>query len=726
MPTQAIPSTCKECYIGCGSLIHLENEKIVRVSGNPASPHSRGAFCVKGMNAATTALDHPDRILSPLKRIGARGDGHFARITWDQAFDEIARRLEDVVRSYGRKSIAGAVSNQFYDRGVAMAVLLRSLGSPNYMINQDLCQGCRSTAGVLSGIPGLPGEELKVSKCILSVGKSPSDSNIVEWMNAKAAKQAGAKLIVIDPRRSTIAQQADIWLAPKPGTDVALALAMTNVILSEDLTDADFVSEWTVGLDELRERSAQFTPQVAAEIAGVAAESIVEAARIFATTRPGSLLMGHGIDAQANGVYTALAFSNLLAITGNIDRPGTNRIPKSVPGFREYNSFIHDPAFRMPAEREAEIIGASDYPFWSGPDSWGRACHNPSVIQAMLAGEPYPVRALYASGVNIVCTYPGMQETIKALRGLDLFITSSDQMTPTTELADYILPKTTLLEEEAVFVEGSSLAAMQAATPARGEARTDVEIAIGLRDALRKRDLIEFELMPWNTHRDFIDYQLAETGLTFDDVCANGFIPIPNTYESYQQTGFKTPSGKVELASSKLRAAGYDPLPSYKAPSYAQVDPQFDLILMTGIRTMALHHSRFRNHPWSRRVANAPELRINPEAATKRGLENGDWAWIETPKGIARVCLKVRITDEVSNGMVATGMGWWYPELDGPDHGALIFNVEAAIPYGPYWDPISGSSESRNCACKVSKADLADVPIINGDNRKRNVRPAIV
>ena len=115
-----------------------------------------------------------------------------------------------VVSSYGSKAVAGAVSNQFYDRGVAMAVLLRSLGSPNGMINQDLCQGCRSTAGVLSGIPGLPGDELKILRCILSVGKSPSDSNIVEWMNTKAAKQAGAKLIVIDPRRSTIAQQADI------------------------------------------------------------------------------------------------------------------------------------------------------------------------------------------------------------------------------------------------------------------------------------------------------------------------------------------------------------------------------------------------------------------------------------------------------------------------------------------------------------------------------------
>ncbi|WFU12887.1 molybdopterin-dependent oxidoreductase (plasmid) [Rhizobium sp. CB3090] len=724
MTATVIPSTCKECYIGCGSLIHVDNGKIVRISGNAENPHSKGAFCVKGMNAATTALDHPDRLLYPLKRVGERGEGRFERVTWDEAFAGIAEKLGHVINTYGSKSVAGAVSNQFYDRGVAMALLLRSIGSPNYMINQDLCQGCRSTAATLSGVPGLPGHELKASRCILSVGKSPSDSNIVEWMNIKAAKQAGAKLIVIDPRRSTIAQQADIWLAPKPGTDVALALAMIQVIFEEKLCDDEFVSQWCTGVDELRERAAKFSPAVAQEITGVPSEDIVAAAREFATTRPGSLLMGHGIDAQANGVYTALAFSSLLALTGNIDRPGTNRLPKGVPGFREYQSFIHDPAFRMPVEREADIIGAKTYPFWSGPDSWGRACHNPSVIEAMLTGEPYPVRALYASGVNIVCTYPGMQNTIKALRGLDLFVAASDQMTPTAELADYVLPKTTQLEEEAVFVEGNCLAAIQAATPRRGDVKTDFEIAIGLRDALAKRGLVEFDVLPFNSRRDFIDFQLKDSGISFDQVCEKGFIDIPSVYESYQTTGFKTASGKIELASSKLKNAGYDPLPDFRAPSYANVDPAFDMILVTGIRTMALHHSRFRNHAWSRRVANAPELRIHPQAAEQRGLAAGDWAWIETPQGTARVLLKVRITDEVPPDMVATGMGWWYPELAGPDRGALTFNVEAAIPYGPYWDPISGSSESRNCACRVEKADPADVPAINGEDHSPVAQPA--
>src|SRR5439155_332756 len=224
------------------------------------------------------ALEHPDRLLHPLRRVGELGQGRFERVTWNDALADIAARLGSVIKAYGSKAVAGAVSNQFYDRGVAMALLLRSIGSPNYMINQDLCQGCRSTAALLSGVPGLPGHELKAARCILSVGRSPSDSNIVEWMNIKAAKQAGAKLIVIDP--------------------------------------------------------------------------------------------------QANGVYTALSFSNLLALTANIDRPGTNRIPKSVPGLRDYHSFIHDPGFRMASEREADIIGAKTYPFWSGPDSWGRACHH--------------------------------------------------------------------------------------------------------------------------------------------------------------------------------------------------------------------------------------------------------------------------------------------------------------------------------------------------------------
>lgn len=711
MADRIIPSSCRECSVRCGSLIRVRDGKVVGIAGNPDHPHSRGAFCIKGVHGPITAREHPDRPVYPLRRTGARGEGEWQRASWDEVLDEIAERFGEVKRRHGPLALAGAVSNHFVSRGVAMALLLRSFGSPNYMINQDLCQGCRYTAALLTGVGAQPGTEMERARTILVIGKSPSDSSIVEWMNIKAAKRRGAKLMVVDPRRTQIARLADLWLRVKPGTDAALALSLIHVMFQENLIDADFVRDWCVGTEELRTRSGRYAPDVASEITGVSSSQIVQAARLFAAEKPGCMVLGHGIDAQANGVKTAAAFHALLALTGNIDRKGSNRPAKSLRGFRDYQGIINDPRHRMPADRERQTAGAAQYPWWSGPESWAKAAHNPTLIRAIATGEPYPVRALYASGVNIVCTYPGMRQTVAALKSLELLVVATDHMTPTAELADYVLPKTTALEEEDVYSDagGPCLSVVQRALEARGEARTDMEIAIGLRDKARCRGLVEFDVLPWNTHREFIDYQLKDTGLGFEALCERGFHEIPFGYEEYRTKGFRTPSKKVEFASSRLQASGYDPLPEYRAPCYSKPDAEFNLLLMTGIRSMAYHHSRFRNHGWARKIQGAPELRINPATAQQFALADGDWAWVETQGRTGRVYLKARVTPEVPANIVATGMGWWFPEIGTPDRGALAFNVDAAIPYGPPWDPISGSAEARNIACRIGKAEQPEV-----------------
>jgi anaerobic selenocysteine-containing dehydrogenase len=366
----------------------------------------------------------------------------------------------------------------------------------------------------------------------------------------------------------------------------------------------------------------------------------------------------------------------------------------------------------MPAEREQLIIGGKEYPFWSGPDSWAKAAHNPSVIKAINTDDPYPVRALYVSGVNIVCTYPGMQDTIAALKRLDLLVVATDHITPTAELADFVLPKTTLLEEEAVFQDpgAACISVIQAALPPQGEVKTDLEIAISLRDRLKMRNLLDFDLLPWNSNREFIDFQLEKTGLDFDKLRADGFYEYSANYEKFRKTGFNTPSKKIELCPSKLSEAGYDPLPDYISAVYPESDSSFSLTLLTGIRTMAYHHSRFRNHRWARKRQNEPELRVHPKTAERFGIREDDWVKVETPRGSGAAYLKAWITDEVPEDIVATGMGWWYPEIKGADRGALKLNVEAAIPYGPPWDLICGSAEARNCACRISRADLAQIP----------------
>ena len=712
MVTKVIASTCKECSVRCGSLIYVENDAVVKITGNPAHPGSRGAFCVKGVHGPVAAREHAARPLHPMQRKAGRGEGQWQQISWDEAFGEIAERLGTVKRTHGAHAIAGAVSNHFVSRGVAMIQLLRSLGSPNFMINQDLCQGSRYTAALLTGAGAQPGNEMEKARCVLVVGKSPSDSSVVQWMNIKAAKKAGATLIVIDPRRTQIARRSDQWLAARPGTDAALALSMINVVFEENLYDHEFVDSWCLGTQALRERAMQYAPAVAAEITGIPADSIVRAARTFATVKPACMVLGHGIDAQANGVRTAMAFHALLALTGNIDRAGTNRPAKQAAGFRDYYSVINDEQFRLPREIEARIIGGDAYPLWCGPQSWSRSSHNPSLIDAIHTGKPYPVKALYVSGVNIACTYPDIRNTIAALLKLDLLVVATDHITPTAEHADFILPKTTLLEEEDVSADqnGPCLAVVQRALPPRGEAKTDIEIAIGLRDALQARGLIDFGLFPWHSHRDFIDFQLKGTGVSFDELCGEGFHDIPYAYEEYRRKGFKTPSGKIEFSSGRLADIGQDPLPDYKPPVYATPDSEFNLTLLTGIRSMAYHHSRFRNHGWARKLQDAPELRIHPTTAKRLDIGEDDWVWVETPHRSGRTLLQAWLTEDVPQDVVATGMGWWYPEMSGADRGALTYNIDAAISYGPPWDPISGAPESRNTACKVTRAPAGEVP----------------
>ena len=330
----------------------------------------------------------------------------------------------------------------------------------------------------------------------------------------------------------------------------------------------------------------------------------------------------------------------------------------------------------------------------------------------MHTGRPYPVKALYVSGVNIVCTYPDISNTISALRKLDLLVVATDHITPTAELADYLLPKTTLLEEEDVSADqsGPCISIVQRALPPRGEAKTDIEIAVGLRDALKKRGLIEFDVFPWNSHRDLIDFQLSGTAIAFDDLCKEGFENIHFEYEDYRQKGFRTPSKKIEFSSPRLTGIGQDPLPDYKAPIYSQAEGEFNLVLLTGIRSMTYHHSRYRNHDWARKVQDSPELRINPRDAERLNVEEGDWVWVQTREGGGRTLLKAWVSDEMPEKVVGTGMGWWFPEMAGADRGALTFNIDAAIPYGPPWDPISGSAEARNTRCKVVRALPGEIP----------------
>lgn len=701
-----LATTCWECSTCCGALARVESGRVTRIDPNPAHPASRGAFCVKGVRGLAEVTYGEKRLLHPLRRVGERGSGQWEEVSWDAALDAMAAGFAATREKHGPLALAGTTGGAFFSRGAIVSLLMRAMGSPNFLINQDLCGGCRGVSDMVTGLAIQGGEDVERARTVLIVGANPHAANPVQWARIKEAKARGAKIVVLDPMRSEAAKLADLWLRPSPGTDAAIAMAMMQVLISEERQDTEFIRAWTRGYDELAKRVAPWTPARAAEVSGVAEERILAAAHAYADG-PSAFVSGHGIDAVSNGVQTFRAFHCLVAISGNLDRAGGNRRAKRPKGFRNYFDVIHDPAFQLPADVANQTLGAAQFPLWAGPKGWQTACHNPTVIDAMLTGKPYPVRAMYVSGANIAVTYPDSQRTIAALRSLEFLAVAAHSMNPTAALADIVLPKTTTLEEEDVSLNahGPCVSWTAAVAERVGEARPDVEIAAGLLERMAARGAADPRLMPWRTQREFNAWLLKDTTLSIDELARSGYAEFAHVQGDFDSQVFKTPSGKVELWSQRMADAGLDPLPDWVPTGASSVrDPAYPYTLQTGLREKTYHHSRFREQAWARKVSPDPLLKIHPDTARDLGVADGDWVQVETPRGQGACRVKAQVTDATAPGIVATGMGWWLPEAAGPGFGVFDININAALSYAGPYDPASGSADTRGVPCRISAA----------------------
>lgn len=708
-----IPTTCWECSTHCGALATVENGRVTKIVPNPDHPGSLGAFCVKGMRGLPELTYHPDRLLHPMRRRGERGSGGWEKISWDDALDEMTDRLLAVRDTYGPTALCGAVSNAHFSRGVSLALLMRALGSPNWMMNQDLCGGCRGLSDKITGLTISNGEDIDNTNCALIVGRNPAAADPSQWLALKRVQKKGAKIVVIDPARTQAAQIADLWLQPRPGTDAAIGLGLIRWLIVHGKHDVAFVEKWCHGFAELKQRAERYTPEVVAELTGVPAADIERAAAYYADG-PSCFVSGHGIDAFSAGVQTFRAFHALVAISGNLDRKGGNRRVKRPKGFTNYIEVLHKPEFRLPLEIEKQTIGAERFPLWAGPEGWQTACNNPGVIEAALTGNPYPVRAMYVTGVNIVVTYPDTQKTIKALQSLDFLAVGTHMMNPTAALADIVLPKTTGLEDEEVSLEanGPCLSTIRPAHSPMGEARSDFDIALGIVRRLDDRGIAEAKrFFPWDSKRNFNNLLLGDGPIGMEELLETGYANFPYELGNFDTVGFKTKTGKIELYSEQLAELSLDPLPDHVPPRVEQTDHEtrqdYPLVLLTGAREKTYHHSRFRDQSWARKVSNDPWVQIHPDTASQYALVEDDWVIVETAGHDGHCRLRVRVTEDTLPGVLRTGMGWWYPESEGPDFGALDVNINAAMAYDGPCDPVTGSADTRGMCCRLRKTNNA-------------------
>ena len=711
---EIIRTCCQSSHCECGVLVHVEDGKVVKIEGDPDHPFTRGFVCVKSQ-AQPELIYHPDRIKYPLKRAGEKGSGKWERISWDEALDGIAAGLTKVKEKYAPESIAGDHGTGPRQSSLATSLLAHALGSPN-VISTDLhiCYAPSVVMGTCTlghSVMMEVGPDYLNAECIMAWGANPLASHPPRGRDLLTARKRGAKLIVVDPRRTRLAKEADLWLQVRPATDAAVALGMMNVIIEEQLYDKEFVSKWCHGFDKLVDHVKSFTPEKASEISWVPADKIREAARMYATTKPAVFHHRVAIEHNINSSQTLRAFNIMIAITGNIDVKGGNLLSTAVEGYVRGHGLYggQDDRFLLDPEVEAKRIGSKEYPLISGPARPGRGfcfVHAALATQAILTGEPYPLRALYVAGGNPVVNQQNVKRVWEAFKSLDLLVVAEFFMTPTAELADYVLPVTNWLERE----EGcdgmymNCIAARQKVVDPPGECWDDMKIVIEL---IKRIPWANRQYLPWNDTNEFNDFRIKDVGLTFEEFKKKGYVSAPFEYKKYEEKGFKTPTGKVEVYSTIFEELGYDPLPTFREPpespiSTPELMDDYPHILITGGRTINYFHSEGRQIPRLRKMVPDPEIEIHPSTAEKEGIKDGDWVWVETPKGKGeRVKLKTKVTPDIDPRVIHAAHAWWFPEKPAPEHGCFDSNIAVLMNDEPPRDPVCGSVATRGTLCRI-------------------------
>ena len=707
-----VKTTCKSCHGGCGVLVTVEDGVITHIEGNPEAP-TWGYMCAKGLSSIQH-VDNPFRLKYPMIRIGERGEGKWKRISWDEALDSIAQKMKESIEQYGPSSIAisqgtGRGYNRYTHR------LARSIGTANIITPGYVCHSPRlGIYGLVTGYGRLycdyhgwggefPKTQINWAK---QLEISSADGEMAVWYidSLKYVKN----LIIVDPRTTAFTSRATLWLQIRPGTDAALALGMMNVIINEDLYDKDFVQNWTFGFDKLKERVQGYPPQRVAEITWVPEEKIITAARMFAMDTPGCIQVGSSIERQANCGQTMRSIVDLLGITGNVERPG-GMVCWMPPETGQMEEFFQE--LPLTDEMKKNIVGSQTYKLGAA-----RTAHSDSIIKQLASGDSV-VKVWFSVGGQQILHLANTNEVVQGLKTLDFLVQVDHFMGPMASHSDMVLPSAHWLEQDEIFDMHPRfmVEAINKCVEPPGEAWPDNKIFM----EMGKR--VAPEHWQFKDVEEMLSYQLRKANLTWKEFSEKVFLARMGTEHYYKYKtdywrkggGFPTPTGKLELYSNVLEGMGYDPLPHFKEPgespySTPELAKEYPLVLSSGYRQPFYFLSQYRNLPWLRSFQEYPVAQINPETAEKLGIEDGDWVWIESPRG--RILQVARLFPGIDPRVVMVTANCIYPEEPAPFHGLFISNPNV-LTSNDHCDPMFGSPDLTCLLCKVYKANKDEVKV---------------
>lgn len=634
---------------GCALMVGVKDGRILQIKGDPQGYLNKGYTCYKGRVSADR-LTHPDRLRYPLKRAGKRGEGKWQRISWEEALDETAKNLLRIKEKYGARAVGFGVG---MPKGLEHFVLIRLaniFGSPNVIASQDVCHAPREITGIHT-CGFYPVADLhNPTKCILAWGSNVLSTNEEGQIGSLTLEQLknGARLIVVDPRKTDLAERADLWLQLRPGTTQALALGFLNVIIEESLYDKKFVGKHTYGFEDLARHVKQYTPEAVSEITWVPSELIRKAARMYATAKPAALQWGNAIEHNINAFDGIRSLVCLMAICGNLEVPGGN-INAHDPKIMGLAEFVR--ADLIPDKRK-EMISA-----YHGTIPRLMTVAPAYFRKAVLEEVPYPVRGYYGMCTNPLVAWAESAVTHAAFMSLDFIAVAEIFMTPTASLADIVLPVAHQYEMNDIghygIGHGLIFARPKVVEPPE-ECWPDMKIMNELGKRISP---------PEYWHDDFetfLEDVLRPSGLTYSEFAAKGYLKGPDRFRLHEEKGFRTPTGKVELRLSTAEKFKLKPLPEFTTLPEDE-DPEFPLILIS-VKSRYYLHSSYRWVEKLRQKRPHPTVEIHPETAAAHGIGDGDNVTIETKYG--SIVQVAKITDIVHPRVINAAIGWWFPEAD--------------------------------------------------------------
>ena len=662
----ACPHNCPDT---CGWVVTRDDSGTpVKIQGDPDHPYTRGWLCTK-VNRYLEFVLHPDRLRYPMRRVGAKGEGRFERISWEEALTEITDRWKALIAEHGPEAILPysysgtlggvqsiACNSRFWTR----------LGASG--LDRTICSvaGTEAVRATVGGSFGTDPEDIVHSKLVLLWGTNPASTHphFIPWLDE--AKRRGARVILVDPHRSLTAQRADLHLRPRPGSDGAVALALMHVLFTEGLVDEPWAREHTVGLDALRQRVSEWTPDRASEVSGLTVEQIVSLAREYGSTRPSVIRTSMGLQRHSNGGSTVRALACLPALVGDYGRIGGGLL-YSTSGYWVFPGSVACPP---------ELVRNS-------PNPEPRVINMNRIGAALTSAEP-PVRSLYVFNSNPAAVAPNSTLVRQGLAREDLFTVVHELfLTDTARYADLVLPATSQFEHWDLHKAYGHLylALNRPAMAPLGEAKSNWDV---FRLLAAKMGFTEPAFQ--QSAEEIIQDLLAEggpavEGITWEKLLAEGHCRLnyPRPMRPFADGRFRTPRGRVELYSEQLAAAGHDPLPGWEPDiesreGNAERARRYPLQMGSAASHYYLNSS-FGNVPSLRRHHGEPFVELNLADASARGVRNDDWVEVRNDRGGFRA--RARVGESVSAGTVFCPTVWW-PQLS-PDGNGINHTTNDAL-----------------------------------------------